>query len=159
VLLISLRVLGVKICCVCRYMVAASVTQVGQNADGSCSIAVQVSCVVVVVVGMVMMMIIMLPMALLLFKSTSPAIQGWIRGREWQVNNLVHIAGAGVYQLQSARLLPDPCPTSHPPRAAAAAGGGGAAGAAAEAPTELRATAAGERPCYCHMSPRHCSHS
>ena len=60
------------------------------------------------------------------------------------MNNLVHIAGAGVYQLHSARVLPDPCPTSHPLRAAAAGGGDkdGGAAAATDVPTELLATAA-----------------
>ena len=63
-------------------------------------------------------------------------MQGWIRGREWQVNNLVHFAGVGVFQLHSAQLLADPCPMSR----AAAAGGGSAA--AADSPTEILATAA-----------------
>jgi hypothetical protein len=63
-------------------------------------------------------------------------VQGWIRGREWQVNNLVHVAGAGVYQLHSAQVLADPCPLSR----AASSGGGSAAAAAA--PTSILATAA-----------------
>jgi hypothetical protein len=56
------------------------------------------------------------------------------------VNNLVHFAGVGVYQLHSAQVQADPCPSAHPPRAPVAAGGGMAA--AADAPTELLATAA-----------------
>ena len=72
--------------------------------------------------------------------SCNIAVQGWIRGRELQVNNLVHFAGVGVYQLHSAQVLADPCPAGHPPRASAAAGGGMAATVAA--PTQLYATAA-----------------
>ncbi len=68
-------------------------------------------------------------------------MQGWIRGREWQVNNLVHFAGVGVYQLHSARIVFDPFSASHPPRTAGM--GAVAAGcAAADVPTELFATAA-----------------
>jgi pre-rRNA-processing protein TSR1 len=64
-------------------------------------------------------------------------VQGWIRGREWQVNNLVHFAGVGVFQLHSAQLLADPCPTAQPRGAACAHGSG-----ATDAPAFLQASAA-----------------
>ena len=69
-------------------------------------------------------------------------LQGWIRGREWQVNNLVHFAGVGVYQLHSARSIPDPCPTTHPARVAGCVGVVPGRSAAGDVPSEILATAA-----------------